>query len=110
MKYVIKTEIPIPTPRAFEFARQKTMYGGKNIAVGDTVFVFASEHDGGQGLLCQGVVTAAQAVARKRGVARQTPRNGARQANRARQTAPRPGRPAGSLQDWGDERPQHFRS
>jgi hypothetical protein len=50
------------------------MYGGKHIAEGDTVFVFASENEGGQGLIVRGVVTSAEAVARKRGIARQTPR------------------------------------
>jgi hypothetical protein len=50
------------------------MYGGKAVAAGDTVVIFASENEGGQGLLCRGVVTAARAVAPKRGVARQTPR------------------------------------
>jgi hypothetical protein len=36
--------------------------------------VFASENEGGQGLTARGVVTSAEAVAKKRGVARQTPR------------------------------------
>lgn len=72
--YVIKAEIRNPSATMFELVAQKTMYGGKAIAAGDTVFVFASENEGGQGLLCRGVVTAARAVARKRGVARQTPR------------------------------------
>jgi hypothetical protein len=50
------------------------MYGGKHIAEGDTVFVFASENEGGQGLIVRGVVTSAEAVAKKAGVERQTPR------------------------------------
>jgi hypothetical protein len=58
----------------FTFAAQKTMYGGKHIAEGDTVFVFASENEGGPGLIARGVVTSAVAIARKRGIARQTPR------------------------------------
>jgi hypothetical protein len=52
----------------------KTMYGGKRIAVGDTIFVFASENEGGTGLLARGVVTTVNAVPPERGVARQTPR------------------------------------
>ena len=56
------------------FAGQKTMYGGKHIVKGDTVFVFASENEGGQGLIARGVVTSAEAIAKKCGVARQTPR------------------------------------
>jgi hypothetical protein len=50
------------------------MYGGKKIAEGDIIFVFASENEGGQGLIARGVVTSAEAVAKKRGIARQTPR------------------------------------
>jgi hypothetical protein len=50
------------------------MYGGKRIAEGDTVFVFASESEGGQGLIARGVVTSVNAIPRKRGIARQTPR------------------------------------
>ena len=37
------------------------------------VYVFASEHDGGQGLVARGVVTAAEAIAKTPGIARQTP-------------------------------------
>ena len=74
MAYLIKAEISDPAATTFEFAAQKTMYGGKSIAAGDVVFVFASENEGGRGLLCRGVVTAARAVARRSGVARQTPR------------------------------------
>jgi hypothetical protein len=53
---------------------QKRMYGGKRIARSDTIFVFASENEGGQGLVARGVVTSAEAVAKKPGIARQTPR------------------------------------
>src|SRR5262249_50875505 len=59
---------------AFAFVAQKTMYGGKRIAKGDMIFLFASENAGGQGLIARGVVTSAEAVARKRDLARQTPR------------------------------------
>ena len=50
------------------------MYDGKRIAAGDTIFLFASENEGGPGLIARGVVTSAQAIARQRGVERQTPR------------------------------------
>src|SRR5207302_7405861 len=63
-----------PQAKAFVFKAQKTMYGGKHIAKGDTVFIFASENEGGQGLISRGVVTFAEAVPKKRGIARQTPR------------------------------------
>src|SRR4029434_5225260 len=72
--FAIKAEVSDPQAKTFAFPAQKTMYGGKHIAEGDTVFVFASENEGGQGLIARGVVTSAQAIARKRGIARQTPR------------------------------------
>lgn len=74
MTFAIKTEIADPRARTFTFRAQKTMYGGKRIAAGDTIFLFASENEGGPGLIAKGIVTAAAAVPRKRGVARQTPR------------------------------------
>jgi hypothetical protein len=74
MMFAIKAEISDPSAKTFEFSAQKTMYGGKRIARGDTIFVFASENEGGSGLVASGVVTSAKAVAKKRGIARQTPR------------------------------------
>ena len=50
------------------------MYGGKRIAKGDRIFVFASENEGGAGLVASGIVTSAKMIAKKRRVARQTPR------------------------------------
>ncbi len=72
--FAIKAEVADPRAATFAFRAQKTMYGGKYIASGDTVFVFASENEGGPGLIASGVVTSAKAVAKKRGIARQTPR------------------------------------
>src|SRR5437899_6010339 len=74
MAFAIKAGICDPRAKTFALSAQKTMYGGKHIAEGDTVFVFASENQGGQGLIARGVVTSAEAIARKRGIARQTPR------------------------------------
>ena len=74
MGFAIKAEVRDPRAKTFAFISQKTMYGGKRIAEGDTVFVFASENEGGQGLVSRGIVSSAQAVAKKRGIARQTPR------------------------------------
>ena len=74
MSYLIKTAIPDPKAREFEFVRQKTMYGGRRIAPGDEIFLFASETEGGAGLIARGVVTRAAATPRIPGVARQTPR------------------------------------
>lgn len=72
--FAIKSEVSDPGAETFAFSAQKTMYGGKHIAEGDTIFVFASENEGGTGLIASGVVTSAKAVAKKRGIARQTPR------------------------------------
>jgi hypothetical protein len=72
--FAIKAEICDPRAETFALTAQKTMYGGKHIAEGDTIFVFASENEGGRGLIARGVVTSAEAVAKKRGIARQTPR------------------------------------
>jgi hypothetical protein len=72
--FVIKTAISDPSAETFVFTAQKTMYGGKRIAKGDTVFVFASENQGGAGLIASGVVTSAKAIAKTPGVVRQTPR------------------------------------
>ena len=74
MAYAIKAEVRDPEATSFAFTAQKTMYGGKHIAAGDTVFVFASENEGGPGLIARGVITSADVVAKKPGVARQTPR------------------------------------
>src|ERR671931_2733940 len=74
MMFAIKAEVSDPGAKTFAFTEQKTMYGGKYIAKGDTIFIFASENEGGPGLIASGVVTSAKASAKKRGIARQTPR------------------------------------
>jgi hypothetical protein len=74
MIFAIKAETSDPLAKTFAFSAQKTMYGGKHIAIGDTIFVFASENEGGRGLIASGVITSVKAIARKHGVARQTPR------------------------------------
>jgi hypothetical protein len=72
--YAIKVAISDPRAKTFEFVAQKTMYGGKQVATGDRIYVFASENEGGSGLIARGTVIAAKAIARKAGIARQTPR------------------------------------
>jgi len=72
--YVVKAEVLEPRAKTFVFANMKTMYGGKHITKGDTVFVFASETEGGSGLIARGVVTKSEPVPLRAGVARQTPR------------------------------------
>ena len=72
--YVAKAELRDPRAKTFVLARLKTMYGGRKIAVGDEVFVFASETEGGAGLVARGVVTKVEAAKKPRGVERWTPR------------------------------------
>jgi len=74
MMFAIKAEVRDPQAKTFTFTAQKTMYDGKHIAKGDKIFVFASENEGGPGLIASGVVTSAKAIPRKPGIARQTPR------------------------------------
>lgn len=106
MTFAIKIEIRDTRAKTFAFIAQKTMYGGKQIATGDTVFIFASENEGGQGLIARGVVTSAQAIARKAGVERQTPRVSI--AVRRTATAKRPmGRSElKQFRNWKDGRPE----
>jgi len=74
MTFAIKTDVTDPRAPAFVFHSQKTMYGGKHVARGNTIFIFASENEGGPGLIASGVVTSARATPKRRGVGRQTPR------------------------------------
>lgn len=72
--FAIKADVNEPSAETFEFSAQKTMYGGKRIVEGDTTFIFASENEGGSGLVARGIVTSAHAVEKIPGIARQTPR------------------------------------
>jgi hypothetical protein len=74
MMFAIKAEINDLSAETFAFTAQKTMYGGKQVTNGDTIFIFASENEGGPGLIACGVVTSAEASPKKNGIARQTPR------------------------------------
>jgi hypothetical protein len=106
MTFAIKTEVRDPQAKAFSFTTQKTMYGGKHIAEGDTVFVFASENEGGQGLIARGIVTSAEAIAKKRGVARQTPRVSITVRRTALAKRPLGRRELKPFADWKDGRPE----
>ncbi len=104
--FAIKTEVSDPLAATFVFAAAKTMYGGKEIAEGEIVFVFASENEGGQGLVARGIVTAAESVARKHGLLRQTPRVSIavrRIAPAKRRLGRRELKP---FADWNDGRPE----
>lgn len=62
MAYVVKADIRDPEAKQFVFRAAKTMYGGKQIQAQDEIFVFASQKQGGKGLIARGVVTSAAAV------------------------------------------------
>jgi len=74
MIFAIKAKVSDPSAETFALNAQKTMYGGKRIAKGDTIFVIASEIEGGLGLIASGLSPRPKAIAKKRGIARQTPR------------------------------------
>ncbi|MGC1817040.1 MAG: hypothetical protein WA900_05235 [Casimicrobiaceae bacterium] len=104
--YAIKAEVCDPNAPAWTFASQKTMYGGKRVRTGDAIFIFASENEGGAGLIASGVVTWADATPRKQGVERQTPcvsisvkRTGKAQRRLGRTELKR-------FSDWNDGRPE----
>ena len=106
MAFAIKAEVGDPSAKMFAFIAQKTMYGGKHIARGDTIFVFASENEGGAGLIASGVVTSAEAMAKKRGIVRQTPRVSiiVRRTAVAKRRLGR--RELRHFSDWKDNRPE----
>lgn len=104
--YAIKTEVAQPRASGWTFSAQKTMYGGKHIAVGDPVYVFASENEGGAGLVARGVVTAAAAVPLKAGVERQTPRVDIVVRRTGLATRPLGRRELKAFRDWDDGRPE----
>ncbi len=106
VSHVLKVALPDPEAEAWTFRGVKTMYGGKAVRAGDTVYVFASEHDGGAGLVARAVVTAAEAVPPEPGSPRQTPR-----VHLALRAVARPRRRLGRAElkpftAWGDGRPE----
>jgi hypothetical protein len=105
MRYAIKAEVVDPRAGTFTFVAHKTMYGGKMIAEGDTAFVFASETQGGQGLIARGIVTHAEAIRKKRGVARQTPRVSVTIKRTALAKRSMGRRELKNLTDWNDGQP-----
>ncbi|MCP4618425.1 MAG: hypothetical protein GY844_18565 [Bradyrhizobium sp.] len=82
------------------------MYGGKQIAEGDTIFLFASENEGGLGLIARGIVTSAKPVARKPGIARQTPRVSVSIRRTALAKRPLGRSELKRFGDWNDGRPE----
>jgi hypothetical protein len=106
MAFAIKAEVGDPGAKRFAFTAQKTMYGGKTIAAGDVIFVFASETQGGQGLVARGVVTSAEATPRIPGVERQTPRVSITIERTALAKRPLGRRQLKPFANWDDGRPE----
>jgi hypothetical protein len=106
MAFAIKAEVVDPGAKTFTFTAHKTMYGGKLISEGDTVFVFASEKEGGKGLVARGMVTHAEAIAKRRGIARQTPRVSVTIRRTALAKRPLGRHELKHLTDWNDGRPE----
>jgi hypothetical protein len=106
MMFAIKVKVSDPPAETLAFSEQKTMYRGKHIGKGDTIFVFASENEGGRGLSLCGVVTSATAIAKKSGSTRQTPRVSItiRRTARAKRHLGRS--ELKPFADWDDGRPQ----
>ena len=106
MAYAIKAEVKDRQAETFVFAALKTMYGGKHVEKGDVVFLFASENEGGQGLVARGVVTSSEAVPRRSDLERQTPRVSVAIRRTALATS-RLGRDElKRFKDWQDGRPE----
>jgi hypothetical protein len=80
------------------------MYGGKRIAEGDTVFVFASENEGGHGLIARGIVVSANSIAKAPNLARQTPRVSISIRRTALAKRPLGRTELRKFADWGDGR------
>jgi len=104
--FAIKAEVRDPGAKAFAFREQKTMYGGKHIARGDMIFIFASENEGGHGLIARGIVTSAKASPRKPGIARQTPRVSITVRRTALAKRPLGRRELKRFSDWDDGQPE----
>ena len=104
--FAIKAEIRDPLVTRFVFPAQKTMYGGKRIAAGAAIFLFASENEGGAGLIGRGIVTAAEVVPRRPSVERQAPRVSIAVRLVAQAARPLGRRELKCFSDWQDGRPE----
>lgn len=105
MAFAIKAEIADPQAEHFVFGAQKTMYGGKAIAAGDTIFLFASENEGGDGLVARGIVLSVEAVPRQPDIERQTPRVSITVRRTALASRPLGRNELRHMTDWQDGRP-----
>jgi hypothetical protein len=62
--FAIKAEVRDLDAQSYSFTAQKTMYGGRTIAAGDGIFLFASENEGGRSLFARGIVISSVAIAK----------------------------------------------
>jgi hypothetical protein len=85
---------------------QKTMYGGKDVAPGDTVYVFVNETGGGARLVGRYTVMSAAPTPRRCGIARQTPRVDLTLRRTARATRALGRDEVNAFRAWDDRRPQ----
>jgi hypothetical protein len=106
MAFAIKAAVSEPDAAAFAFVDQKTMYGGRQIATGDEIFVFASETHGGRGLVARAIVTDAAPVPARPGIARQTPRVSVTLKSTAKATKHLGRSALRAFSDWNDGRPE----
>jgi hypothetical protein len=103
--FAIKAEVRDPYAPSFTFAAQKTMYRGKDVGAGDHIFVFASENEGGCGLVARGIVTSSE-DAPKTAAARQTPRVSVVVERTGSAKAPMGRTELREFRDWSDGRPE----
>jgi hypothetical protein len=104
--FVIKAGVHDLDAARFAFSAQKTMYGGKKIAEGDTVFMLASENSGGQGLFARGVVASVTHIAKNPNLKRQTPRVSVTVRRSAKARRPLGRADLKAFSQWNDGRPQ----
>jgi hypothetical protein len=71
--FAIKVDALDGDAATFSFTAQRSMYRGKRIAVGDTIFLFVAHEQDGRALTVRGAVTAAASVQPQAGRKRQTP-------------------------------------
>lgn len=106
MPFAIKAEFEDRDASRFDVSQAKTMYGGRRIAQGDTVFLFASGGTGATGLFARGVVVRAEAVPRRPGIARQTPRVSVAILPVSKALRPLGRADLTGFTDWADGRPE----
>lgn len=104
--FVIKAKVHDLDADKFAFSAQKTMYGGKQIAKGDTVFLLASENSGGHGLFARATVESVTHIAKNPNLERQTPRVSVTVRRSASAKRPLGRADLKAFSQWDDGRPQ----